>query len=146
MSQRAEMGMEVGVATPTEVIDPPKLDSASLLVECNTNPPSWDPSVVSGDSSQKIVRRLTSTHQVEWRKQQIRELLSKESALKDPPLSESRKRLLTSLLEEYHDVFALEDGERGETDLVKLRIETGDASPIAQRIRRVPFAVRNLKK
>ena len=39
MSQRAEMGMEVGVATPTEVIDPPKLDSASLLVECNTSPP-----------------------------------------------------------------------------------------------------------
>ena len=49
---------------------------------------------------------------------------------------------MTSLLEEYHDVFALEDGEREETDLVKFRIETGDASPIAQPVRRVPFAVR----
>ena len=79
------MGMEVGVATPTEVIDPPKLDSASLLVECNTNPPSWDPSVVSGGSSQETMRRLTSTHQVVWRKQQIRDLLSKEFTLKGSP-------------------------------------------------------------
>ena len=31
MSQRAEMGMEVGIATPTEVMDPPKLNSASLF-------------------------------------------------------------------------------------------------------------------
>ena len=62
MSQRAEMGMEVGVATPMEVIDPPKLDSASLLFECNTSPPSWDPCVMLGDSHQETVRRLTSTH------------------------------------------------------------------------------------
>ena len=40
MSQRAEMGMEVGTATPTEVIDPPKLDCASSRVECTTNPHS----------------------------------------------------------------------------------------------------------
>ena len=33
ISQRAEMGMDVGIATPIEVIDPPELDSASLLVE-----------------------------------------------------------------------------------------------------------------
>jgi hypothetical protein len=63
-------------------------------------------------------------------------------ALKNPPLPESQQKLLTSLLEEYHNVFALEDGERGETDMVKLRIETGDASPIAQPVRRLPFAVR----
>lgn len=41
-----------------------------------------------------------------------------------------------------YNVSALEDGERGETDLVKLHIETGDASLIAQQIQRVPFAVR----
>jgi hypothetical protein len=62
MSQRAEMGIEVGIATPTEVIDPPKLDSASFLVECNTNPPLLDPSIVLGNSGQETVRRLTSTH------------------------------------------------------------------------------------
>ena len=36
-------------------------------------------------------------------------------------------------------MFALEDGE---TDLVKLRIEMGDATPIAQSVQQVPFAVR----
>ncbi len=142
MSQLAEMGMEVGIATPTEVIDPPKLNSASLLVECNTNPPSLDPSVVLGDSSPEMVRRLTSTDKVVWRKQQVRHLLSKEFAVKNPPLPESQQKLLTSLLEKYHDVFVSEDGENGETDLVKFRIETGDASPIAHPVRRVPFAVR----
>ena len=45
-------------------------------------------------------------------------------------------------MEEYHDIFALEDGESGETGLVKLCIETGDATPIAQSVRRVPSAVR----
>lgn len=40
MSQRAEMGTEGGVATPTEVIDPCQLESTSVLVECTTNPHS----------------------------------------------------------------------------------------------------------
>ena len=88
-----------------------------------------------GDSDQETVRRLTSTSKVAWRKQQLRDLLNKEFALKNSPLPESQKKLLTSLLEEYHDVFALEDGERGETVLVKLHIETGDATPIAQSVR-----------
>lgn len=39
-------------------------------------------------------------------------------------------------------MFALEDGERGETNLVKLHVETGEATLIAQSVRRVPFAVR----
>ena len=142
MSQRAEMGMEVGIATPTEVIDPLKVDSALLLVECTTNPHSWDPSVVLGDSDQEMIRRLTSKSKVSWRRQQLCDMLNKEFPSKDPPLPDSQKKLLISLLEELHDMFALEDGERGETDLVRLHIETGDATPIAQSVRRVPFAVR----
>ena len=39
-------------------------------------------------------------------------------------------------------MFASEDGERGETDLVKLHVEMGDATPIAQSVCRVPFAIR----
>ena len=139
MSQRAEMGME---ATPTEVIDPSQLESTSLLVECTTNPRSRDPSVVVGASDREMVQRLTSENKEVWRKQQLRELLNEVFALKNPPLLESQKNLLTSLLEEFHDVFALEDGGRGETDLVKLHIETRDATPIAQSVGRVPFAVR----
>ena len=49
-----------------------------------------------------------------------------EGEFKDSPLSST---MLMSLLEEYHDMFSLEDGERGETDIVELRIDTGDAHP-----------------
>ena len=133
------MGMEVGTATPTEVIDPPQSDSKSPLVVCCSNSQSWDPSAVLGETK---VQKLTSKSKAMWRKQQLYDLLTKEFALKDPPLPEHQKKLLTSLVDEFHDIFALEDGERGETDLVKLHIETGDAAPIAQSVQRVPFAVR----
>ena len=57
-------------------------------------------------------------------------------------LPEDQSEKLCSLLEEYNDVFCLEEGERGETDLVEMHIDTGDASPRRQPVRRVPFAVR----
>ena len=69
MSQRAEMGMDVGIATPT--CGRPKFNSASLLVQCTTSPRSWDPDVILGDSDQKTVKRLTSKNKVVWRKQQL---------------------------------------------------------------------------
>ena len=47
-----------------------------------------------------------------------------------------------SLLEEFSDVFNLEDGERGETDEVELHIDMGDSHPKSQLPRRVSFAVR----
>ena len=39
-------------------------------------------------------------------------------------------------------MFSLVEGERGETDLTLLHINTGDAIPKKQPVRRVPFAVR----
>jgi hypothetical protein len=68
----------------------------------------------------------------------LRELLKNEY---DMTIPVSEKKLLWSLLEEYHDIFSLE-GERGETDLVELEIDTGDAVASRQPPRRVPFAVR----
>ena len=41
----------------------------------------------------------------------------------------------------YHDAFRLSDDDRGETDLVQLVIDTGDAPPKKLPVRRVPFAV-----
>jgi len=43
------------------------------------------------------------------------------------------------LLCEYHDVFALRDGEHGKTDLIQLEIDTGNSSPNRQHPRRMPF-------
>jgi len=47
--------------------------------------------------------------------------------------------MLYSLLCEYHNAFALEDGERGETDVVMMEIE---AQPKRQSVRHTPFAAR----
>ena len=52
------------------------------------------------------------------------------------------KEQLLCLLTEHHSAFSLETGERGETDLVEFHIDTGNASPLRQHARRMPFAVR----
>ena len=46
-------------------------------------------------------------------------------------------------LETFNDVFSLSDSDRGETDLMEMTIETGDAVPKKQAVRRTPFAVRH---
>ena len=43
---------------------------------------------------------------------------------------------------EAHDVFALDEGERGEVREVQHEVETGDSPPIRQPVRRIPFALR----
>ena len=56
-------------------------------------------------------------------------------------LQRKNEKQLLSLLEEYHDVFSLEEAERGETNWVEMNIDTEDAMPIRQAPRRTPFAV-----
>ena len=49
---------------------------------------------------------------------------------------------MVGLLRRYHNAFCLEEGERGETELMKMQIDTVDAVPRKQPVRRVPFALR----
>ena len=46
------------------------------------------------------------------------------------------------MLMDHHEAFSLEDDEHGETDLVQLEIDTGDAQPRRQRPRRLPIAAK----
>ena len=79
---------------------------------------------------------MYSNERVKWRKQQLAEAFieSREQLCKE----ESEQ--LSKLLVEYHDIFCLNDDECGETELVEFKIDTGDASPKKQTIRRIPFA------
>ena len=43
---------------------------------------------------------------------------------------------------DHHQAFSVEDGERGETDLVQMEIDTGDSAPVKQPVRRMPLSVR----
>ena len=47
---------------------------------------------------------------------------------------------LIELVQNHYEVFALEEGEQGQTDLVEMEICTGGSHPIKQPVRRMPFA------
>ena len=78
--------------------------------------------------------------QTDSREQERQEKLRK--VLKEPDLPDQEKETLLTFLAAYHRVFSLEDGERGETDLIRMDIDTGDAAPKKQSVRRIPFNLR----
>ena len=55
------------------------------------------------------------------RRQKVRE------ALKEPNLPSQEKAMLMDFLCAHHNLFSLETGERGETGLFHMRLDTGDA-------------------
>ena len=59
----------------------------------------------------------------------------------EPDLRKPEEELL-AFLANHHEAFSLEEGERGETGLVQLEINTGDSPPKRQPFRRMPFATR----
>ncbi|MCP4458528.1 MAG: hypothetical protein GY816_10975 [Cytophagales bacterium] len=44
---------------------------------------------------------------------------------------------------DYNDVFAVEERELGDCNLVEVEINTGDSKPIAQPLRRMPIMIRD---
>ena len=70
------------------------------------------------------------------RTQKLRDVLT------PPDLPPQERERLLNFLTTYHHVFSLEEGERGETDMVQMKIDTGDSYPKRQAPRRMPFAVR----
>ena len=63
--------------------------------------------------------------------------------LEEPDLPEPEKKLLCDFIAENHLAFSLEKGERGETGLIQMETDTGDAAPRKQPVRRMPFAARS---
>ena len=80
---------------------------------------------------------ICSNEHVQWRQQQLRETFIESNR----QISEEESSHLDNLLAEYDNIFSLED-ERGETDLVEFKIDTGDACSKRQAARRIPFAAR----
>ena len=63
--------------------------------------------------------------------------------LEEPDLPEPEKKLLCDFIAENHFARSLEKGEHGETGLIQMEIDTGDAAPRKQPVRRMPFAGRS---
>ena len=114
LTQRVKEGNVIGEAQTVEVL---------------TSEP------VSGNTPSADVWRLSSL-QDEERRKKLLEMLQ----LTDVPESDAEQ--LRTFLSDNHDVFSLEEGERGETALVKMEIDTGDVQPRKQPPRRMPFMVR----
>ena len=73
----------------------------------------------------------------QWRRQQMKSLCNVNHNLTPEESSQ-----LLELLANHHDVFSLEEGERGETSLVEFSIDTGDSTPKKQAVCRIPYASR----
>ena len=52
--------------------------------------------------------------------------------------TEENKERVLNLLAKYHDIFALEDGEMGCTEVAKHKIEVTDEKPFKERLRNIP--------
>ena len=61
-------------------------------------------------------------------------------------LPPSERLVFRELVEEFSDIISLHNSDLGQTGLVKHTINTGDASPIKQPVRRLPFHQRQLVK
>ena len=88
---------------------------------------------LSGDVDNMMsatVNQLITAAELQERKQRLASMLTVGDT-----------RLQEALLE-YHHLFSLDEEERGETDLIQLSIDTGEASPIKQPARRMPYAAR----
>ena len=133
ITQHVREGTEIGVALPVEVVEAPPPPTHVLIPE-RMEQPTWNPDEALRPQSR--VRVVTSARD---RQKKLREMMKGE--LDDLSIPDAEKDMLWSLLAEFHDVFSI-DGERGETDLVELEIDTGDSAPTRQPPRRVPFAVR----
>ena len=72
----------------------------------------------------------TSSERVKWRQQQLGKVLRGTKG----QLSEGDHLPLEKIMFEYHDVFSLEEDERGETDMIEFEINTGDELPRSEYI------------
>lgn len=120
--QKIMKGTDIGKATPVDVLD-----------ERSTQAVDVTPSIVS------VITDTTAADEAD-RKLKLKEYLESGGVTGGMTIDEQCEIL--SLLERCHDVFSLTEGERGETDLVEMLIDTGDAVPRKQAARRIPFAAR----
>ena len=119
VTHRIPEGTEIGQAAPVEIVEPEE--------------PTEEQPYVNSISEE--------TMESESKKHKMKQLITLlQDKLRDIP--EHERTQLVILLEKYGDAFSVTEGERGETNWTEMHINTGDAVPKKQPVRRVPFAVR----
>ena len=82
------------------------------------------------------VNQQVSNVNVQWRKDKLCTLVDKGKSA----LAPSEWEQLKVMLGNSHNVFSLEENERGEPDLIQFKINTGDSAPTKQPTRHIPQA------
>ena len=127
-TQRLGKGVPIGSAVEADLVNPDEADD---------NSPEEEPIIPASVATVQVKEVLTKS-ETSTRKQKLAELLAEVG----PTLKWQDKDSLHQLLLDQHQAFAVDEGERGDTDLVRMSIDTGDASPRKQPLRRTPFAAR----
>ena len=96
------------------------------------------PAAECGEVDNGYVMSISASDFEEIQLKQLRECVM----LNSRNLEELQARQLATLIDEFADVFALELSELGATELVTHSIDTGEAPPIKQPARRIPFTLR----
>lgn len=105
VSVTLEVEDQLGEATPVDVVESPE----------RADEPK---------SIQETLRvRKVQSKPVSWRTEQLVEIIGIPEALTP------QQREFLNFVTEHHNVFALEEYERGETSLVEMKLDTGDAHP-----------------
>ena len=121
-----ERGTELGEATSITVVTPEEEP-----FPCSVDEPIAD---------HPDVRRV-KTSEASWRKDRLKELLGEPQLLSSQQTQDSVSGT-APVSRDHHQVFCLEEHERGETGILTMDIDTGDARPKKLPMRRMPFAVR----
>ena len=105
-----------------------RLEEGTLLRDAEETCVVMPPEEHSGD-----VRQIRSDSKSgdQGRRTRLMELISV------PDLPDPDKASLSEFLTDHNDVFALDETDRGETGLIQLEIDTGEAPPIKQSFRRM---------
>ena len=117
-TQSIEEGTDLGSAVPVTVEAPDELTQHSRTL------------MVTSTMKDRIPEEIQARR------------LKLEAILEEPDLPENEKMALLNFLLDRHHAFCLEEGERGETDLVQMKIDTGNAHPKRLPARRMPPVVR----
>ena len=117
-------GSNLGVAEEITLVSPPTGDGASRGAAHEMF------------NHGAIVKQISMTTE-KWRREELQKIY--QDSL---DLPKAEKDTFCQFLMDHHQAFSIEDGERGETDLVEMEIDMGESSPKSQKPRRMPFAVR----
>ena len=111
------------------------IGSVKVLPACemSVTTPIEESSTETGPSVAMVLTTSSSSRRQEW----LASTLKVSQAL-----TSEESKLLQDCVLQHHEVFAIEDNERGEVVDIEHRIDTSYNPPIRQIPRRVPFAVR----